>query len=699
MKFFIPDFLQILKSEKKSYKEIEIILTENFEIGNDAESSAKLFEFYFYLCSFIKARKWAKKTLLLDPVNPEFQYKYKFISILITTLEGEVKPKIENFLETELDKNSLDYAFVNALHLQNINQFDKSIETLEEIVKKSPTTIVLHELSRAYLNQDRHKESYEICNILRKLDPDNKKFILLEASINISIKNFEYADFLINEILTIYESNFEALKLKAISLYKRGFYSKALQIYNEMIDIIPNSSTTLFYKSNCELLMEKYFESIQSIDKAIKLRPDSKSYQLHKIKIFEKIEKAKFTPHFQNINEIFFDLGKKHAEEFQIIKSNEYFDKYIELSHFDVKSYMKVIQQLCDLSCSNSAYKFANEAVILYSGNPQILYARALLAVDLKELTLAKEDIQKLILIEPSNFNYNFMLASILFNLGELELAYDFGIKSELLSPKKMMPNVFHLKGMVEYKQKKYQESIVSLVKSSELDNSLSINYKFISLCQIELGNYLDTIKYCDLFLDSNEHDRIVTYIKSFSLFKLARYDEAKEVIDQIISDDKKIIFLKSQISYNLKNFEDSIFFLKKLEEVAPEFKNFVQQSVSLCLVKIYEKDSYMEYLKNSSALLQEEKDFTDSEIGPSLKRARSKTDEHRGRISEELVPDFDEVEEELDNYIKKQRVASDDKKWQFTYDNLKLTNPDDPYYLQGCLSFKILESPNDDEI
>lgn len=164
---------------------------------------------------------------------------------------------------------------------------------------------------------------------------------------------------------------------------------------------------------------------------------------------------------------------------------------------------------------------------------------------------------------------------------------------------------VYLLLGIAQFEQKKYTEAAKSLSQSYSLTKNNKTTVKLLIYSLINLNQDLEAIDLIRKHLDYNDDDFMLKTLLVEIYLKLKKFQEAKMVIDEIISKntlDPGLTLNKIAVEIYLKNYKEALSFAKIGIEKFPKDTRIISNYAAL-LNTIGKKEEALKYYEKLISL------------------------------------------------------------------------------------------------
>jgi len=212
---------------------------------------------------------------------------------------GNYKEAIKHFNSAlMLAQNNYEILTLKASALNNLGDYNGAIESVDKALSIKPNySDALNNKAIALNGLNEYDEALFYYDKLLKLNPDynqakenktqtlNNKILALN-NLSLTAINSEKYDEAINysnKVLEINPNDYNAKDNKLNALFNRGAelsdledYNKALYYFNSYLIINPNDLGTITWKINAQIMLEKFYDAIESADEALIIDPNNK---------------------------------------------------------------------------------------------------------------------------------------------------------------------------------------------------------------------------------------------------------------------------------------------------------------------------------------------------------------------------------------------------------------------------------------
>ena len=352
-------------------------------------------------------------------------------------------------------------------------------------------------------------EAEKIYQLLLENNSVDSNLLNLYGLLCIAKCNYSKAIELLSKALII-NSNAYIMTNLAKAYYMNSDYEKSILFYNQAADIEPTVdiyySMAIAYKK-----LERFDEAINAYKKALDI--DSNNYN------------------------VLYNLANLHKELGQIDISLSVASKaeFINPNDEDIQTLLATIYELKQdyskaVVCLEKAAKLSNNYLYFY--NLGVLYSR------IKNFDKSIENYRKVLLLQPKHVETLVNLSSVYREIDKneslslLREAYEISPDETnvCLSLAQIYKDLFDNKKSLEVL---YQ--LLSRVQSAEAHSLIAINY-------MDLLNYSEALKEYNIALALEPSNLNFLHGKAMALKYLGMFDEAKLLLEYIVSKDKKSI-------------------------------------------------------------------------------------------------------------------------------------------------------------
>ncbi|BBM87367.1 serine/threonine-protein kinase [Candidatus Uabimicrobium amorphum] len=334
-------------------------------------------------------------------------YDYQLQRILLLAQMGRAQQAFEES-QTLFTKDDFRSHQLHAKIYYMVKKYQKALQSSTQALEKQPNLFKLHVL---------HGE------ILKALNENEQA---LQSFQRASVLNPEYTDL---------------FRLKGLVYKNLQKYELALSEYNQALKKLPNSATFYALRGDVYFAQRNFTLSLQDFNKAIKINPHD----------YYSIRKR------ADINLL---LGEyqQALEDYNYVVENarDHTTTFIQRGalHRRLQNYPKAIEDY------SAAQKLNPLHVDIYHNRSNVY-------IDTKNYPLALRDAQICVLLEPRNFRFHLNLPRILNYQGRFSQALE---RIEALEKwVNDRPQLFELKGIVQYNLRQYTKALRSFQKAQQL--------------------------------------------------------------------------------------------------------------------------------------------------------------------------------------------------------------------------------------
>ncbi len=422
------------------------------------------------------AMKSINRWLEVTPNDPEALQLATIVSIRLGKTEDALK-HLDKLLNTNTpqDKEKLFEMLAATLKGEpDQNQTLLSVQQLSNKYPKDPyLSITVAELE--YQNKQ-YNQALQTIDKTLQAKPSWQRAFILKAKTLFALGQLKAADKQFKQIFENDPNNIQPRITYARSLLTTGNIDAALEQLREIITVAPDNHEIILYTIPLLISSEKYDvaedyinaleEKNIALDSVLFYKATLRQAQGKNIeaqKYYEQIQSG------QNFLEAKFRLAQILADEGNLKKAR---DSLLELRekypNHKTQSLLMEAGLLRDKKMYQDALNLMNESLAKDPNNDQLLYNRAMLAVDTKNIELAEKDLRKVIELAPDHAHaYN----ALGYTLADMTNRYD-EAKELIEKAYALLPNdvaIIDSMGWVLYKLGQYDNAKKYLLQALKL--------------------------------------------------------------------------------------------------------------------------------------------------------------------------------------------------------------------------------------
>lgn len=331
----------------------------------------------------------------------------------------------------------------------------------------------------------------------------------------------------------------EELVAEGLKLVKEGNANGAIVLFKNAIEMDQNYIDGRYQLAKAYVATKKYEQAEKEFQKVLRQDPSRKEIKLEIARVFNFMgkpedaisEAGNYQKSYGDSSEAAEIIGTAYRNKKDPGNAEKFYLKAISLDQTRVAPKIELAGLYVQGKKEKEARVLIEEILAKEPSNVKAYYMLATLENSIGKSDRALEIFQKIQSINPSDAKASFNIGMILINKGNLEQAEK--ISEELLKKFPKKPEGYHLKGLVHYQKRDWNEAIASLQNAVKLQETL-MAYYHLGLSLYNKGEY-------ELAL--SQFRKIMDYYPSFNPARLMT----------------AVIFLKQ------KRVDDSIAELKKL--------------------------------------------------------------------------------------------------------------------------------------
>lgn len=401
-----------------------------------------------------------------------------------------------------------------------------------------------------------------------KICPNHPDLLILIGRYLTITGHMEEAIKLFTDIISKDKEDIDAYFYKGDLYFRIGNLKEAYNDYKMVLNIKSDSFGALYGIGKCCIVLEKYEEAIEYLEKLCDLadyRQDIKiilnsAYNFYRDSLLGNIEEDPTNN----------DLKYKLAEIY--FKTNKTEESYNILSEL---------------------MQSANVTSDMYALYCQILR-------NLKNIELAYSTVCKAVDLFNDDYKLNFLKADILDEFGKYEEAieqYD-----KILTFKEEEASVHNNKSYIYNILNRHNEALECADKAISIDPNMAHAYKNKAAALLGLGLYENCLEACEQALNIYQYLTEVYVIKMKTFININLYDEALRVYNNANDlglKDSKLYHEKARVLIILDRFEEAIDYCDLAIEMEPDKLEFIYRK-GLCYYYKEEYDDAIEWFDNA---------------------------------------------------------------------------------------------------
>ncbi|MCD7779928.1 MAG: tetratricopeptide repeat protein [Candidatus Gastranaerophilales bacterium] len=361
-----------------------------------------------------------------------------------------------------------------------------------------------------YHSINNFEKAEEIYKQLLSVNPDDYNVLNLYGLLCLSLRKPQDSVNLLNRAYVLKKNSYIASNL-AKAYYMNSEYIKAVKIYKQALELGENDdiyySLGLAYKK-----ISDYDKSIENYKKSIELNP-------------------------KNYNSCY-NLSLIYKELNDISQALFYAKKCIEIKQED-DVYASISGYYEDLNDISSAIEALKTAILLNSKNCIYFYNLGVLFSKEGKTDEALAAYSKCIELN-ENYVEAYVNTAFLYKGKDNEKALEYLKKAYEINPDEK--NVLLSLAQTYRDLYNNNESIKILNKLIEKDDKSDEAYSLLGVNNMDLGNYASALNYYDKAVNLNPSNLNFLHGKAIALKYLGRIDEAKEILEYIVENDKDAV-------------------------------------------------------------------------------------------------------------------------------------------------------------
>ncbi|MFN3477928.1 MAG: tetratricopeptide repeat protein, partial [bacterium] len=470
-------------------------------------------------------------------VNPYFAPSQFFLGALL--LYGRDFKNGSKYLEKAVTIDENVYNKLNGdSNIKNIldNLVKASVKVIQDQLEFQPNNIeLLTTMGKILLYVNSFESSINYFRKVIELKPDNMDAYVYLGIAYENIENYDQAIFYLKKAIVINPYLAEAYWILARIYQKIGNYGMALKNYEKAVEISPSNTRYLNSLANIYLTLEKNVQAIKTLQLAIDNNPNSKwSY---------------------------YYLGQCLEKEYNFEIAMEQYEKALNIDPYFLEARIS-LAKIYQMNDTKRAIEILEEVADDYQ-DKEIIYLLAQLYYSQKNFLKSLEISQKLIKINPDDYNIFYLYTLSLLNVYK----QGYNVEKEIL-----------MKNLEIIYNKDPNNPVISseFLKLCVDESDFAKAKQILEKSNVNLKNKEIAEKVALIYLQDQEHEKLINIIKTYEIFSYG-------FINQIFT------YLKEKDSPYL-----SILYNQILNTIQKEWKE--EQVVKFKL-------DYLEYLYFSNTL------------------------------------------------------------------------------------------------
>jgi len=276
-------------------------------------------------------------------------------------------------------------------------------------------------LAQTYRHLGEHEKAIEILEALCELVPDYTNGLLALGRCYEEVGKYQSAIETYEKVLKTNPNSLQALNSLGNLYFKTGQYSLAVETYKKALKISPNSVQLRYNLAVAYEKMKDFDNAINEYKLAAELSKDKSQYYTligmiyeNKNEVDKAIEAYKKAIEFEPDYAIaMYNLGMLSARTGNYKEALDWFLKVEKNlpAHIDNLNNIGIIYDI--LGDTEESIAYFNKAISINPNEPKAYYNRAQVYLKLGKKDLAKQDLAKVLQLEPKNVNAKKLLTRI----------------------------------------------------------------------------------------------------------------------------------------------------------------------------------------------------------------------------------------------------------------------------------------------
>lgn len=401
------DIAEFINAQAAQKKALDIWLTAS---PKDTKALARAAEFNMHNGNVIKTFGYMQKLEKLEANTP-----YHYLAIFSKGLDKEKTQQLLKKIKAQKSKktyNQVNLLYAQGLLLQQLHQDKKAMKYYEKALKKGPERKDIGlQKTRLLLMQNKPQKALDWINELHTKHPEDKSTAVLRARLLI-------------------RTNRQADALNAFdALYKRHPFDADILLSLALLEL------DMGHEKQAENHLQILINQHQKLNQA--------HYYIGRL-YFSKNLYSKALNHFKQIKEQGREYLPAQAHIVNILYSQKGINIALEHLHKVQTSNPKAKADLLMLEAEilirekqlNKAMAVYNRGVSTYPKNEEMLYSRAILAIQKNNIALAEQDLKRILNMHPNNARaLNTLGYTLLISTERLDEAKELITKAHKINP------------------------------------------------------------------------------------------------------------------------------------------------------------------------------------------------------------------------------------------------------------------------
>lgn len=524
------------------------------------------------------------------------------------------------------DENAVKEIYYEASKQKILGNYQKAADLFNDVLKKDQDNAgAMYELAGIYRMQDKIEDALELAGKAVSIEPENEWYKILLVELYQEKRDYHSAAKILNNLIERHPENIEYYSDLASNYLYDGEFKKALDIYEELEDLIGINEQISLQKQKIYLQMDKPEEAIEEIERLVNAYPDETRYLEMLAEMYmanRDFEKAlglyerirELDPDNPYINISLSDYYRKVGNK---EKSLEYLRDGFANPELDIDTKVQILLAYYSVNeiygdLKEEAFELAEILVGAHPGNPKAHSIYADLLFQDEQYEKARESFRKVISIDSSKYLVWEQLLFTESELGDFKAIAGESARAIDLFPQQPLPYLFS--GVANVQLDNTERAIEDLQTGAGLvvdnDRLLAQFYAYLGDAYHMTGNNEKAYETYEKALDNDPANTIVlnnyAYFLSLEgkdlekaeamareaneldpgnganqdtygwvLYKLGRYAEAKEWIGKALENDREssaeVLEHYGDVLYKLGEVRDAVRYWEKARDAQGE--------------------------------------------------------------------------------------------------------------------------------
>jgi tetratricopeptide (TPR) repeat protein len=464
-------------------------------------------------------------------------------------------------------------------HLGEEN-YQEASEDFKKIIELDSSLIEAHKgLGLAYIKLDKYNEALKEFLTVTESNPKDAVSYFYAGSMYAHMNKTNEARECFEKVIELRPEYIEAYITLGIMFIKTRKIPNAVSIFKKALSIDKNNAKLRYLLGSAYLSGQEFEKAETELKKALKLNyNDPQVYNNLGSICLIKNDKDQALNYFQKAVELnpvsaisYNNIGSLYRLKGDFIKAAEYYEKALEFDPENTSAFADLALLAYKSKKYSEAIKFYNILLKINPSNTEALKNTAMSYMYTGETSQAIEHYEKLIKIKPS-ISTKYKLALLYTDTGKYEKAMK--LYNELLSIKKVSPEIIHDFAILRAKMGEISDSIDNLRKVIALDPNNALAHKDLGVIYLD-RRQVDYAReeFEKAYSMAQENPDICAEYGSFHHFT-GNFKKAEEFYKKALTNRPHNLKYKLSLGINyisMNKLDDAIDIFKQLLQIMPE--------------------------------------------------------------------------------------------------------------------------------